>query len=235
MATLFELANFFIFEKLAIFFLFDCHFWCSHSKCCCILKIIFRYSQFGIFWSKTRCRHFLSTKWKKVLQKSHIFVDFWIFCWRSFKVIGHIYTSPRPCGHFGTNMMSIGYIMAEICVKIWPKNKLFQNMWPYSDLWPISNKANMMAEFRNVLVCFLASFWALDHFNRPTNKRVMSGNVTLPTHFGWQKNNKWFLKMAEHCYTIIVIVIIIITFSKELEKRFKLKKVHHWVGQNIWD
>ena len=40
----------------------------------------------------------------------------------------------------------------------------------------------MTAEFRNVLVSFVASFWALDHLNRQTNKRVMSGNVTLPTH-----------------------------------------------------
>ena len=33
-----------------------------------------------------------------------------------------------------------------------------------------------------MLVSFVASFWALDHLNRQTNKRVMSGNVTLPTH-----------------------------------------------------
>ena len=55
----------------------------------------------------------------------------------------------------------------------------------------------MTAEFRNVLVSFVASFWALDHLNRQTNKRVMSGNVTLPTHSEllilYFPNNTWLL------------------------------------------
>ena len=41
--------------------------------------------------------------------------------------------------------------------------------------------------------------------------------------------------MAEHCYTIIIIINIIITFLKKLKKPFKLKKIHWGAGRNIWD
>ena len=135
MAALFELANFFIFEKLAIFFYLIATFDAHTENVVVFWKLYLYILSLGFSGPKTRWRSLFKHKMKFFLQKSYIFVDFWIFCWRSFKVIGYIYTSPRPCGHFGTNMMSIGYIMAEICVKTWPKNSLFQNMWPNSDLW----------------------------------------------------------------------------------------------------
>ena len=126
MAALFELANFFIFEKLAIFFYLIATFDAHTENVVVFWKLYLYILSLGFSGPKTRWRSLFKHKMKKVLQKSYIFVDFWIFCWRSFKVIGYIYTSPRPCGHFGTNMMSIGYIMAEIQIR-----ELWVEMWPY--------------------------------------------------------------------------------------------------------
>ena len=65
----------------------------------------------------------------------------------------------------------------------------------------------MTAEFRNVLDSFVASFWALDHLNRQTNKRVMSGNVTLPTHSEllilYYPNNNFGFSMCHIWQTVL--------------------------------
>ena len=122
MATLFELANCFIFEKLAIFFYMIATLDAHIPNVVVFWKLYLYILSLGFLGLKTRWPPLFKHKMKKVLQKSYISVDFWIFCWRSFKVIGYIFTSLYSCGHFGTNMMSIGYIMAEICIKIWLKN-----------------------------------------------------------------------------------------------------------------
>ena len=121
----------FNFSENTTFFLHNCHFWWSHSKCW-ILENMFIYSHPGIFGPKTRWSPLFKPKIKIIRQKSRLFFSFGDFAEgysRSLVIFSLPHTLRSFWNKHDINRVHNGSDMCKNIAKKWMFSKYVTLFW----------------------------------------------------------------------------------------------------------